>query len=237
MTLEHRDWDSKFFGYPVASASFRATPSLLDIQTVLREARCGKIRLLYLFLPPIAASFRTAIEHAGARSVGQKVEYAKPVGGPAATTFGKHIAPCRDNSPRLEHLALQSGTHSRFFLDPGFQQREFERLYWEWLTASLRGDDGKQVYVAGSAAEPLGLVTVEPGPVARIGLLAVDAAQRGHGLGHQLMAAAEYFCVQRHIAELHVATQASNRGACHFYDTCGFTRISEIDIFHVWFTP
>ncbi len=239
MPIENREWDSRFFGYPVASASFGpALPRLPDILAARDEARQAAVRLLYLFLPPVDAALRSSIEQAGFLPVGQKVEYARKVGMPPPMEPGPDIALCRESSAPLEQLALESGSHSRFRLDPGFRNREFERLYGEWLASSLRGDQGKQVFVAGSAARPLGLVTLEPGPsAARIGLLAVDASQRGRGLGRRLVAEAERFCVRNRIAELQVATQSANRGACRFYETCGFGKSSETDVFHAWLMP
>jgi len=235
MSIEVREWDSRFFGYPVASVSFAALPNpASDIPSALQEARTEGIRLLYLSMPPVQAALRHAIEQAGTKSVGRKVEYSKPIHMPSPSDEKGGIFLCHENSPALEHLALQSGSHSRFHLDDGFQNQEFERLYREWLASSLRGENGKRVYVAGDATDPQGLITLEPGQMARIGLLAVDARQRGHGLGHQLVAEAERVCHQNHFAELHVATQAENTRACHFYEICGFRKISETEFFHAW---
>jgi dTDP-4-amino-4,6-dideoxy-D-galactose acyltransferase len=209
---------------------------MLDIESVLQEARDSGVRLLYLFMPHIDESLRHAVEQTGAKAVGCKVEYSKAVHmSLVSNPPADNIAPCCESSPSLEQLALQSGIYSRFRIDDGFRNREFERLYQEWLASSLRGDAGKRVYVAGAAADPQGLITLEPdGGVARIGLLAVDAGQRGRGLGRRLVAEAERVCCREGIAELRVATQAENQGACHFYEECGFRIISEVEIFHVW---
>jgi len=117
---------------------------------------------------------------------------------------------------------------------PGFQNQEFERLYREWLKTSLESDGTKQVLVAGEIGAPRGFITLELGSEGRIGLIAVDAAYRGQGLGAQLMAEAERVCSQHAVTKLSVATQSQNAGACRFYETYGFTRQSEVDIFHVW---
>lgn len=238
MPLERREWDSSFFGYPVAAASWDAAPLLSDVCFVLQQARRSGIKLLYLFMAPVSSSLRAAIEQEGAKSVGRKVEYSKPIIGPNARNLGKDISLCHESTPQLESLALQSGIHSRFRLDDGFQQQEFERLYREWLASSLRGDDDKRVYVAGGAAAPRGMITLEPsGTMARIGLFAIDAAHQGRGLGRQFVAAAEQFCIDTGRIALLVATQAENQGACRFYETCGFSKISEVDHFHAWLAP
>lgn len=233
--MDVREWDSRFFGYPVASRSFdAAAPTASDLHRILREARNSGVRLLYLFLPPVDASCRFTLEQAGAKPVGRKCEYSKPVRMPEASEVGEGVVLCRRSSPGLEQLALQSGVQSRFRLDDGFRNGEFERLYREWLASSLRGENGKRVFVAGKMENPGGLVTVEPGEIARIGLLAVSADQRGTGLGRRLVAEAERFCCDHDRAELRVATQSENQEACRFYEACAFRKIAEVEIFHVW---
>lgn len=236
-SVRPREWDSAFFGYPVAAVSFAAPPSPVDVRAAIAEAQSAGTRLLYLFLPPIEAALRRAIEQEGAKAMGRKVDYGKDLRLPVDVPAGDDVVPCRESTPQLERLALQSGIYSRFRLDDGFRNREFERLYGEWLASSLRGDDGKRTYIAGDLAAPRGLITVEPGTGVRIGLLAVEVRQRGQGLGHRLVAEAERFARQYRFAELRVATQAENPAACRLYESCGFRRVSEIEIFHAWLTP
>ncbi len=235
MPVQVRAWDSRFFGYPVASAELGpAVPALAAVVDILQEARQAGIRLLYLSLPPLGNDLRRAVERAGARFVGRRREYAMAAHMPPPAAVQPDLVTCREHRAPLEALALASGEQSRFRLDPGFQNREFERLYAEWLAVALRGEGGKCAFVAGSRDAPRGLITVEPGPAARIGLLAVAADQRGRGLGRRLVAEAERFCVERGIGELRVATQAANPAACRLYEACGFQPIADTDWFHAW---
>lgn len=236
MSWVRRDWDSRFFGYPVASASFQAGPDLEDeVRRVLQAVRRSDVRLLYLQISPVEASLRQALERMGARHVGQRVEFARQARVPVSSVQTGEISPGREATPALVALALESGLHSRFHLDPGFTNREYERLYEEWLASSLRGDDGKCVRIAGSAAAPEGLITLEPAPQeVRIGLLAVDAQRRGQGWGQRLLEEADHFCRQHRLATIRVATQAENQKACQFYARCGFTEVAAIDYFHFW---
>ncbi len=238
MRMVSRDWDSAFFGYPVAAVELDHPPASVAEVAAAREEASGRgIRLLYVFLPPVDEALRSALQREGIRAVGSKVEYAKDV--PASSTAGAdpEIIPCRAGSPALERLAFQSGKYSRFRLDDGFRHQEFERLYREWLTGSLAGTDGKCVFVAGEETHPLGMITLEPGETVRIGLFAVDPAHHRRGIGRRLMDRAEQFCVQRRAPELRVATQAENRPACLFYESSGFAKAGETDIFHVWLPP
>ena len=136
------------------------------------------IRLLYLFLPMPDHTLREPLEKLGFLSVGQKVEFAQPVAPPPQPNADPDISLCQTPGDALKQLALASGQHSRFRLDPGFRNREFERLYEEWLFSSLRGDNNKRVFVAGDSVAPVGLLTLEPGrDAARIGLFATHAAR------------------------------------------------------------
>ena len=235
MAIETREWDSRFFGYPVGAVSFLEPPDIkADILPVLHQATQAGIRLLYLVTPPVPDRLCLAMQRAGATPVGTKVEYSKNINNVIPDKKSNFICLCSEHSPALESLALQSGFYSRFRMDAGFQNREFERLYSEWLKSSLRGENGKRVYIAGNIHEPHGLITVEPNGIVRIGLLAVGPQWRGQGLGHQLVIEAERFCHRNGHKELSLATQANNQNACRFYDYCGFQRIAEKQYFHAW---
>ena len=233
-----KPWDSAFFGYPVAAAELDDPAVFLAeaLQARDRALRTG-IRLLYLFLPPADAGLRADLLRAGFRDVGGKVDFAKTVAAAPDAAPDPDIVPCRENSAALEALAFQSGAHSRFRLDDGFRPADFERLYREWIAGSLAGRDGKCVYVAGAPARPKGLLTLEPGAAVRIGLFAVAPDCRRQGLGRRLVAQAERYCAERAVRELRVATQAENREACRFYESCGFRTVHEESIFHAWLPP
>lgn len=233
--LVSRDWDSAFFGYPVASAELAERSAAAEIGGVLAEARRRGIRLLYVFAPPGGEALRAALRRDGMRYVGQKVDFAKPiVPANVDSASDPDLVPCRTFNAALERLAIQSGEYSRFRCDEGFRNREFERLYREWLAVSLAGRDGQCVFAAGEETRPRGMITLEPGAAVRIGLFAVDSACRRQGVGRRLMVRAEQYCVQRRAAELRVATQAENRQACLFYESQGFAIAGAVDVFHAW---
>lgn len=235
MAIEILEWDSRFFGYPVGSVTFPSPPAWeLEILPILNQARQIGLRLLYLATPPLTDNLRGTLQRAGVKPVGIKVGYSKTINGAAPVATEIPVSPCYESSMELEALALQSGSHSRFHVDPGFQNREFERLYGEWLVCSLRGDGGKRVFIAGTINAPRGLITVEPGQIVRIGLLVVDPRWRGQGLGRRLVAEAEHFCLQNKYFKLQVATQAENHDACRFYESCGFSMINQTEYHHAW---
>jgi dTDP-4-amino-4,6-dideoxy-D-galactose acyltransferase len=67
-----------------------------------------------------------------------------------------------------------------------------------------------------------------------IGLLAVDASQRGQGLGAKLVRGAQRWFVQNGFGVGQVVTQGSNRAACELYARCGY-RVESVEYFyHIW---
>ncbi len=238
MDIEFLDWDSRFFGYPVEVARLSDLSALeRDFRQTRQQALELGLRLLYIETPFLDNHQRQTCQTAGVTAVSINVGYVKTVVTDMPCAPSSVIQPCREYHPALRALVLQSGSYSRFRRDPGFRNREFERLYDEWLAASLRGDDGKIVLVVGPSSLPRGLITLEPGAKVRIGLLAVDARWRGRGIGRSLVAEAERHCGLRSRNELEVATQKANQEACRFYERCGFHCVFEKEIFHAWFPP
>jgi len=90
MPVTSLEWDSSFFGYPVASASFQHSADLIpEVQAAIQEARKSGVHLLYLFMPKVEEHLRTAMEQTGARSMGQKVDFAKTVSIPPPPRISK----------------------------------------------------------------------------------------------------------------------------------------------------
>ena len=235
ISFSKNDWDTLFFGYPVASAQLDDPATLLaDTRDALERATQSGFRLLYLFLPWMDHAVRRAILNEGVCAVGGRVHYAKAIPPFGNIDSAPPIIRCRVHSAALERLALQSGEYSRYRIDAGFRNGEFERLYREWISSSLEGKDGKCIYVAGAPDQPTGMMTLEPGLSVRIGLFAVAPEQRRQGIGRKLIAYAEQFCVRHHAQELRVATPTQNQGARRFYESCGFKQVREECIFHAW---
>ena len=231
-------WDSDFLGFPVARLSAAGRP-VSEIAAALIEARSAGCRLLYLMVDPADATAAATAQQAGARLVDRKVTFAMPL--PPAVASATEIANIETTTtytPQLESLAWQSGEYSRFRLDPRFAPTVFQHLYSQWLRNSLAGSIARRVLVWRDAAgHELGLLTLgEKNGRADIGLLAVDAAARGQGVGQQLVAAAQSQAAAWGYAELQVVTQRDNELACRFYEKCGFVLVSEEHIYHLWLT-
>ena len=137
----------------------------------------------------------------------------------------------------LIDLALISGAHSRFNLDPNFTKDEFYRMYSTWIDNSLNGQLADLVLVAERENRFTGLVTLkidQQNNGSSIGLMAVHPKQQGFGIGTALMNAVKHFIVSQKIHSLTVATQLKNKQACSFYKRNGLHLFKRENIHHLW---
>lgn len=228
-------WDSQFFGFPVGRLQAQALPEA-ELRQVVRQARQEAWRLLYWFVDPADEQSAASAGAVGARLVDRKVRFGRAVP-EVIPALPSHIVPTPAVTANLISLAIQSAHYSRFRLDPNFAAGTYERLYESWIRGSVAGQLARQVLTSypPSAPEPLGLITLgyEPTHVT-IGLLAVQAGQRGKGIGRELVEAALHYAHAWQVPHLQVATQLDNEGACRFYQREGFVPEHEEHVYHIW---
>ena len=186
--IEVAKWDSEFFQYKVGRVDLPTSCAPESVErfadALVRQAHEQKFRLVYVFVgSPLESQSLSNLARRGFRDVGGKREYARePVCISLPEDGSSEIVICREVSPSIVNLALQSSALSRFRLDPGFAENEYERLYTEWICKAVEGVDGLCAYIIGAVDEPKGLITLDSaGGEARIGLLAVDGRSRRHG--------------------------------------------------------
>lgn len=236
LKLEPLAWDSEFLGFAVSRAVV-PPPGAAAVAAVVAQARAQGARLLYLLLDPADEAAAAAACAACAHLADRKVTFSRAVGAvPGQLADTEQVVAVSNFSPELEALAWQSGEYSRFRRDPGFAPDVFERLYSHWLRASLNGELARTVLAwAGPDGTPTGLLTLQAhGVQASIGLLAVQAGQRGRGQGRALVAAALRTAQDWGCERLRVVTQLDNLPACRFYTSMGFAIEHQENVCHLW---
>ena len=174
-----------------------------------------------------------AAERAGFRLMDVRTELACV---PRAEALPDGVREARE-SDATALRAIASGSHgaTRFYADPNFPDERCDDLYDTWIRRSLEGwADG--VLVAEAAGRPAGYVSchLEDG-TGSIGLIAVDAAARGGGLGLDLVRAATAWCAGRGADRMTVVTQGRNVAALRTFQRAGFVT-SSLDLwFHKWY--
>jgi GNAT superfamily N-acetyltransferase len=100
------------------------------------------------------------------------------------------------------------------------------------LLARIQSSPDHRIYLAECAGEPAGAYALlimtslaHPGrPAAIVEDVVVDAAQRGRGIGRQMMADAIARARARHCYKLALSSNAQRSDAHRFYETLGFER-------------
>jgi dTDP-4-amino-4,6-dideoxy-D-galactose acyltransferase len=138
-----------------------------------------------------------------------------------------------DFTSDLLELALLSGEHSRFRLDPVLSHR-FRDLYEEWLRKSLDRRIADEVFsFQGDENHSKGFITLKAHPDSVVvGLIAVDPEEQGKNIGSSLMRSTENWAFERGLENVNVATQKRNSGACRFYERNGYHIDSIQYIYH-----
>lgn len=236
--LQLLPWDTAFLGFGTGRLTAPNLPET-ELQALLHEARRRGWRLLYWSVGPHDTGSLASARQAGAFLAEEKVVYqaSAPFAGPAEEPVAG-LEPLTQLTPDIIRLAQQSGEFSRFRLDPRFAAGVFEALYTQWITNAVAGQHGQRVfgYVPQPGQPPAGLVTLEHSAAgAFIGLLAVQQAARGRGIGRQLLArCGRELLAHAPVPVLTVATQAANTAACAFYERCGFVEVGRSYTFHCW---
>jgi len=233
-TLELLEWDSQFFGYPVARVFF--DPAGIDnLDKIMLQIDAGKIHLTYFFVPLKADYLNNQISLKGGISVDQKTIFTKK-SEPHSDFINSIIDyPGGEIDPRLVDLVLQAGSYSRFRIDSNFKNKEYEKLYITWLSNSLNKSIAFKTLVAKRKDDILGITTIgQKGKHADIGLVAVDENFRGQGIGYDLIHSADSIAFEMGFKEIKVVTQYKNRSACRLYEKCNFSIESITNIYHYW---
>jgi dTDP-4-amino-4,6-dideoxy-D-galactose acyltransferase len=228
--IKKLDWDSAFLGKEVGTYEIQSETLELDISF-------EKFDLIYLFADkPIKAS-ELLIQYYSIKLIGKKATYYKqlsqvPYLDPNINLLDiKHVP-----DQRLIDIAAQSGSYSRFHVDPQFPDIKFKELYQLWLLNSINRSIAEKVFVFKVDGIIAGLITAGlKNGIPEIGLLAVDVDFRGQGIGQKLMAAVEHWSiVEKCLNKLQVITQTANKAACHFYETAGFNLQRKQFVYHIW---
>jgi dTDP-4-amino-4,6-dideoxy-D-galactose acyltransferase len=138
---------------------------------------------------------------------------------------------------RLETIARTAHQDSRFYYDHHFPSSRCSDLYATWIRRSCE-DFADQVLIAEIHGDAVGYITCsrlsEEMYKGAIGLLGVDSAARGNGVGPALVNCAVEWFVGEGIQEVQVVTQGRNIPAQRMYQRCGFLTHSVQHWYHRW---
>lgn len=224
------EWDTNFFGFPVALALVDESSTSEDLKKCLKYFDQN---VTYVIIPKhLAVGFCSTLKSLNGICYDEKV------------TFMKNLIMNGNVPENIIHqtnaidevmleLAYLSGHMSRFRRDPRFE-KYFHLLYREWLSKACSGEQNA-VFLSKNGSVITGLATVEvQGCKGNIGLLAVEPASRGSGYGASLISACEHYLHERGVTECRIVTQNNNLAACSLYRKAGYMLESQMEVWHVW---
>lgn len=233
------EWDSRFFDRKIGRLTLPRLSSAM-VPAVFGWCQSNQIDCLYFLADPddretaqlaaehgfLLADVRVTLEH------GRLADLA-----PAGPAAREGIRPfVSDDLPALRDLAGRSHTDSRFFFDPHFPSALSRKLFETWIEKSCLNEREK-VFVAELEGKPAGYVTCQfvNEQTGQFGLLGVDAAVQGRGVGSGLIKSALGWFVAQGATRTVVVTQGRNTRAQRLYQRCGFTTAALQLWYHRWF--
>jgi dTDP-4-amino-4,6-dideoxy-D-galactose acyltransferase len=233
--IEFLNWDSEFFGYPVA----RIQGEMHDQETfdaISKQLSNEGIQLGYYTSNSPQSWLLQGSPEYDVNFADLKVTYLKNLNAEPAQT-DHHIEPYTSDQAedQLIHLAIESGIYSRFNRDNKFGKSKYQELYTLWIKNSVGKKIAEEVLVFKSDTHIAGFVTlgIKKGR-GDIGIIAVDEHFRGQRIGSRLMRAAEKWFLEKKLNQVQVVTQGDNLPACRLYEGCGFARESAVYFYHLW---
>ena len=231
ITLKKLNWDSDFFGLKIGRHDYSSE----NIGALLDLMKKEEFDVVYVFSENPLNENMDLNSKFEINLVDQKVVYAKKPHDYEQENSEVIFTAFGENYEKLYELALEAGQESRFLKDPLFGRKNFEKLYAIWIKYSVNRSIAAEVLITKDDKEVTGLLTLgEKAGRADIGLIAVDSAFRGSGLGRKLIQASEKWAIENEYEEIQVVTQKENKRACTFYESLGFKEDSITYIYHLW---
>jgi dTDP-4-amino-4,6-dideoxy-D-galactose acyltransferase len=222
--IEYVEWDSHFFKARIGKV---VNLEQFDIRELLVEKEKNNFDRVYLF-----SKNKLTCSHNVLFLADEKVTFHKEIDLQIQATkyTNKYEGNITDD---LIDLTLLSGHKSRFKLDLFFTHK-FKDLYLKWLQNSLNKSFADEVLIAEMDYKTVGFVSVRKViNTGHIGLIAVNENHHGKGIGKDLLQAAENWYIKNNITTCEVVTQLSNRQACKFYESFGYS-LNKIEyVYHI----
>ncbi|MNK07565.1 TDP-fucosamine acetyltransferase [compost metagenome] len=232
MAYKYLNWDSEFFGKKVYQIDAFSEIPEGEWEAVVNE----KPDLIYCIIE--APSLKTVefMKQQGGILYDNKIKYLKQ--GFTTSAPKNNEFHCENTSlltEDLEEMVYQSGSFSRFNLDPRLSVR-FKDLYKEWILGSLNKKLADEVLLAkDNKGNSVGFITLSiRDGIGNIGLIAVTEHSRGRGVGQFLMQEADNFFRKKQASAATVVTQIDNIPACRLYEKMGYTITKNQSIFHCY---
>ena len=228
--IQRLDWDSDFFGYEVGKLEIVDIINF-NFDVFKNEAKKFKLVCVFSNLELNVLNFelvdKKVVFH---QEISQVAEMKNVI----IESFDKN----KHDFNQLKRLALDSGIHSRFFIDKNFKNNEYLKLYSRWIENSVDRKMSFDVLVALNNEEIIGFTTLNKKSelLSDIGLVAVSELSRGLGVGKKIINESIRKAKNAGFKEIQVVTQLTNVAAVNLYKSTNFKEQKITNIYHFWNT-
>lgn len=208
--LESLEWENNFFGVNSGIVRFADDAPALTLKQLDAYGR------VQAKIPAHRIDWLDGLQQLSFQLVEGEIDLILSVGTQNANSSLVVAQP--EDIPALRKIAAQIFTQSRFRA-PWYHFTDSGRFYAQWVENAILGIFDHQCLLLKKGDTASGFVSLRQlnDSEARIGLLA------GRGAGERLMDAAKFWCRQRGLQSLRVATQISNTAALRRYIQSGAT--------------
>jgi dTDP-4-amino-4,6-dideoxy-D-galactose acyltransferase len=234
-TYKMLDWDTEFFGVRIAKIEGAHLTDEIVAQA-LQWSLDHKVACLYFLCASDDDRSVGIAEQNGFHLVDVRMElsWRAQTAPSGSETEVRRFQP--SDLPRLQEIASGAYELTRFYYDRHFPPAKSSALYREWITKSCNGY-ADAVFVALHRDVVEGFVTchLEALRRGRIGLVGVNGAARGAGMGQAMIKNAQRYFLDQGVDEVLVVTQGRNIAAQQLYQGNGFRARSMQLWYHKWF--
>ena len=238
MKTQLLEWDSIFFKMKIGKLDTTGiTEAVLEKEFEILKQNTPPFDLIYIFCDPKNTKLNLLVSINGGILYDEKITYVKPIDQNSIVEENHKIISIEQGKITDDtiDIAIQSGEHSRFKIDPRFKEESFKELYKIWIANSVDRKIAFETLALTEKEEIAAIITLgEKNHRGDIGLFAVDKNFRGKGIGQTLIQNALIHFSKKAFSEVQVVTQKKNKGACSFYEKNNFTIESVVNIYHIW---
>lgn len=236
--ITYLEWDSQFFGFPVAYLSSRHLTENILYRTN-SFIKNNKIRLVeYLCNCHDKRSVLLA-EDNNFRFKDIRLTYGKSL----VETEEVNLDGCikfglakKRHIPSLKKITKNIYLHSRYYFDDNFNKEKISEFYMGWVEKAVLGQYDDECYILLNAQDPIAYCTIkyEGAKHVQIGLVGVAENYTGKGLGKKILQAVFNTLCEKGVKTLSVVTQGRNYHAQRLYQKVGFLTKSTELWYHKW---
>ena len=236
VNIKTLDWDSQVLGLRSAALADMTVLKKdtqfppLHYTPLVAELRGWGMQYVIARRPQSEWTRIHALERSGFRAIDGILEFGKalpnysPVNLPEGLML--RLATERD-AESVGRLAQQTFTKSRFHNDPILNKTQTDRVHFEWGKNACLGIAAQGVWLVERETHLAGFITCNlNGTTGSIGLVGVNAADAGQGLGVALVAKACQWFSEKKCIQVRVQTQTDNHAAIRLYGKFSFDPLS-----------